>query len=450
MDSATQRLVARQDVPLDVLDSHLREPATVSLGPVVVDHGISSSKGPFSSVPEYRVTYPVVVVQALARLVAEYNRAFAPLVAANKDHDADYQHCFHNGLPMNFGVQIDMLALPAGFLALAHTLSVEEVVEVLRRRIFEIENSLAMYQLLRKIFLRGGVSFFDTRFMQLLDTLRVHTGKEIALLAVTDQKYRAMCEEEFGKENGAVPTPEEVRELSGFDYMFGPGEFMEHLKMAGGFSQFALYARTSNPTAVLKDPKLAVEHPLLGDMSLRAQVRCNVLTFNVDDPHAPLHRCINDTKLYLPHMGMGLLVPPGTDVVECLTKGRDYFASYGIDVGAVLAGQVMLRAKPALGTYGCYGHVRGKVGVKGFVGELNRERRRRGWYIIQPEFPTLKLVDKDSGSAYSAIDRVFLGWNGVGYQLLGGFRSLMPEGTPEAIAGRNHGNDRTVWAEVVG
>ncbi|MEI6863971.1 MAG: hypothetical protein WCK46_01170 [Candidatus Adlerbacteria bacterium] len=441
-----------QGPSFDVLDAHLGQPTPVSLGPVVVNDTIRSDMGPFKSLPEYRVVYPGTVVQALAVLVAEYNTAFAPLVAANQETDADYRHCFVNGSPVNFGVQIDMPALPEAFLALAASMSMEQVVEILRRRIFEIENSLAMYQLLRRQFARGGISFFESRFADFMDTLRRHTGKPVALLAVTDQKYESMRSSEFGKSLHDKLPKEELLDMSGFDAMFSPDGFSRHLRQNGGESAYALYARTSDPVAVLRDPTVRVGHELLGNNEVRHKVRQDALTFNVDTPTAePRHR-LNDTKMYMPAMGMGVLLPGHVDLVTFLKRSatKEYFEACGVDPEAVIGGQAALRAKPALGTYGCYGHIHGRIGVNKFEGNLNRERQRRGSYILQPELPLLKLVNElDEEDSYIAIDRNFLGWNGEGYIFLGGFRSLMPDKTMEARKGRNHGSKETLWAEVV-
>ena len=123
------------------------------LGPTASRDDISSTGGRFHFFPEYRTLYPKVILQALTNLYFEYNQSFDQLVAANKEWDTDYQFCLTgpDGFPNNYFVQVDMVGLPDRYLLEAEKLGVRQVQDDLRRRIFEIENSVAMYQLLMKI-----------------------------------------------------------------------------------------------------------------------------------------------------------------------------------------------------------------------------------------------------------------------------------------------------------
>jgi hypothetical protein len=93
-----------------------------------------------------------------------------------------------------------MRGLPDSTLQKIETMSDGQAVTELRKGMFEIENSLAMYGLLNDIFSKEGkMSYFKERFGASLDMLRQKHGKKIALLAVTEEKYKAMRESEFGK-----------------------------------------------------------------------------------------------------------------------------------------------------------------------------------------------------------------------------------------------------------
>lgn len=444
-----------------------------SPGPVLVRADIRSSLGPFRFLPNYVTTYPEVVIQALGELYLEYNRSFAPLVAVNREWETDYQYCVWGGLPVNCAVQIDMVGLPDEFLHTTSSMTLSEVREALRGKIFEIENSLAMYQLLENIFSRNlESSRFKLRFRAVLDQLRNQFKKPIALLAVTEQKYQAMLSSEFGREIGDHLSDEEVKNLSGFDRFFSPEEFQKHLDANGGECDYLLYARTSDPIAKLKDPKFQVEHPLLGDAAVRRVIKANSLTFNIDAPDWEMNdpRRINDTKAYMPTLGMAFPVESEADLFHSdflahITSGKRFgeysgrrlsmqFAAYlrthGTDPEAVVSGKVLLRCKPGKGTFGCYGHLTGALGDSKFRGDLRSALRKRGTYMIQPEMEVSSIANAVDGITCHYIDRNFFAMVEGEPRFLGGLRALMPADTVEAQKGRNHGNGATVWAEVVG
>ena len=106
--------------------------------------------------PKYVVAYPKIVIEALSQLYMEYNKAFSILVETNREWATDYQYCMGQEWPINHFVQIDMAGLPQPLLHTITSMSVEEVRELLRRYIFEIENSLAMYQILMRTFSFNG------------------------------------------------------------------------------------------------------------------------------------------------------------------------------------------------------------------------------------------------------------------------------------------------------
>ena len=447
-------------------DRCVEEMTMAKLGNVVARDDIQSSIRPFNILPGYKVTYPEGVIQAFAALYREYNRAFTPLVEANREWDSDYQWCVgRSGELANWGVQIDMVGLPQAFLDGATNMPVSAVVEILRRRIFEIENSLAMYHMLEMLFSDGQKdSFFKVRFRATLADLRRQFDRPIALLAVTDSKYAAMKAIEFGRENGASLSDAEVQTLSGFDRFFGPEEFRRHVEENRGRCEYLLYARTSDPVAKLKDPTLHIDQPLLSNPMMRRIIKAHTLTMNVDTPGIAYGR-INDTKEYMPALGMAFRAHAEADLLSPrlaahLSVGgmyadfkgaqlSDEFASFLTSHGIDSTGDAPLRAKPLKGAYGCYGHVTGPLKDNRFRQELRRNFRRRGEYVIQPEMATPTIMNETDGMVYNYIDRVFFGMIGGRPEFLGGVRSMMPVESVEAQSGRNHGNTATVSGEII-
>lgn len=434
-----------------LLDQNIEASSTSSLGAVNSREDIKSTLGPFQTYPEYKTIYPQVVTQALENLYAEYNQAFRRLVAANKEWDTDYQYCLlPDGTPINSFVQIDMVGLPAGFLEQAETLREEDVREALRGRIFEIENSIAMYSLLEYFFSDGTQdTLFKRQFRAGLDDIRQKYGRPIALLAVTDQKYQAMRETEFGKRDGETLTDDEVREYSGFDKFFSPEGFKKYLEENGGQSDYLLYVRSSDPVAKMKRPDLVINEELLADDNLRRIIKANALTFNIDNPNLPIgdSRRINDTKEYLGAMGMAFTVFYGEDLAS--SEFNSYLRSQGVDPTQVESGEKLLRAKPMKGTYGGYGHFRGTLGDARFRRDLRDALLKRGSYVIQPELQNPTITNEDDGHSYMYIDRVFFSTDGQNYRFMGGERTLMPIDSIEAQRNRVHGNSSSVYAEII-
>jgi hypothetical protein len=431
------------------LDDHL-EPVEVDIGPIDVRNDIDSTLRPFHCTPTYRVRYPKCVITALFELYKEYNAAFRPLVEANREWATDYRYCIANGAPCNWMAQVDMVALPPTFLAEAETMEHDLLIEILRAAVFEFENSIAMYQMLEKITrTRDQSSKFRFNYRELLDGLRNKHNRPIALLAVTEQKYEAMLGSEFGKINGARPKPSEIPKLTGFDAFMGPADFAKHVEDMRGGCKFLLFSRTSDPTTVLKDPHTHVDHPLLGNEKLRRIIKAHTITMCVDAPGMAYGARINDTKGYMESIGMGVSADFITDLDDPAFLDR-LSTICRIPRGDVEAKTALLRAKPMKGTYGCYGHVQGRLlSACSEQGELRRNwQRRGGQYIFQREIPSVVIADLQSGQRFNAIDRNFLGMVNGEPRFIGGVRSLMPIDSFEANEHRNHGNAKTVMAEV--
>ncbi len=412
------------------------------LGAIHKRTDIRSTEGPFNWFPEVRVEYPQVVIDALGDLYGEFNEAFRSLVELNREHPSDYQLIIdENGTPINGWVQIDMNGLTQARLDELAKLSREEVRELLRNEIFESENSLAMYGLLSGIFAKAGQDTeFKKVFRSSLNALRQKHGKKIAVLGVTQAKYIAMRESEFGKRNAEPLTETEVMEISGFDALMGPDEFRA-LVEKGEVDEWIFYVRSSDPLTKLKDPTVQIEGSLLEDPELRQIIKANSLTFNIDDPNWPVGspRLINDTKAYLPSIGMAV-------EVSSTAQLKAHLASQGISEEDINSGKVVLRAKPGAHSYGCYGHLRSHE--EGFWSGLERGFAERGSYVVQREIKTPLIYNESDGIWYTYIDRNFFAWINGKPVFMSGFRFYMPADSNEAKNGRVHGADDAVLAEV--
>lgn len=446
------------------LARHLEATDYRNLGPLqVLDTVPSLRHGPngieqasFNVLPENITYYPAHVLQALAELHDEYNRSFAALVAKNQEFPRDYQFCLTgpDGTPVNRWTQIDMVGLPPSFLEESVNYSVSEVKEELRGNMFEIENSLAMYGLLQRMFdTNGEKSFFDRQFRASLDDVRKEFGMPIALLAVTDDKYEAMRMSEFGKRSGEKLTDEEVMEYSGFDTLMGPNEFAAHvaeMRRQGKDCGYLLYARTSDPVSKLKDPSVQVDHPLLSDPYYREIIKAYTLTMNIDNPSWDKNdrRRINDTKEHLPSIGMGFAVEPGFQYDESFwPRLREYLALNGVSQEDIESGKAWAHFKPMFNSYGAYGHFRGEIGKQSFVNAMIKTIEQRGPLILQREMkiPRVQSTNSNYPIELAYIHRNFFYHDGYKWRFLGGFNNGMPVGSTELKKGRVHGNGEAHW-----
>lgn len=423
-----------------------------SLGTMVTRTDIPSSIERFHHYPDYVVRLPENVLRVMGEILVEYNSAFTPLVLTNQEWDTDYRFCKNGSEYMNHLVQVDVAGLPQSFFEQAVTLPDAELKKILKGRIFEIENSLAMYNFMRGIFAKNGnPSYFQCNFDAALEELRKkHGDMKIALLAVTDQKFMAMLSTEFGIKD---PTPEtriedeRVKQLSGFDKFISPAELEELIK-SGEIERYLIYARTSLPVAVLKDPKRRneVRAPLLENPETRRVIKERALTFNIDHPEGEWNRSINDTKAYMRTMN---LANPVTSLDDLTSDDLvEYLISLGVRPEEV--DEISLRAKPMHQSYGAYGHIRGHLN-KQFRAELERGFRERGPYVIQREIPPTRLKNADDGREFGFIDRIFFyisSSDASEVRFMGGFRDMMPIDSQEFESHRIHGATEAVWAEI--
>jgi hypothetical protein len=405
---------------------------------------VTSSVGSVQVLPNAAVRYPTTVIEALKDIYAEYNRSFEAIVQANREHESDYS--FLRGpdnKPYNIGVQIDMRGLPVDFLAAAEYAPVAEVRGVLKQAIFEIENSLAAYALLAAVSTsEHNESALLLNLKQHINALRRFHDKPVALLACTDEKYEGMLAFEFGRTKADGITDEDVRSISGFDRLFSPQQFRDYLTGNIGCCEYLLFARTSEPLTRLRNPKVAAPETILSDSDIRRVVRQHALTINIDNPAMPLNSLarVNDTKAYLPAMGMGFLVQSVTDLASESLK--QFLSDQGADT------QSTLRGKPLQASYGCYGHLRGTLDDKKFQDGIKKNLELRGPYVVQTEKPPATLVDTSTDETFHYIDRVFLGMLDGEANFLGGVRTITPAEGKEAREGRIHGSATSLYAPI--
>lgn len=382
-----------------------------------------------------RVRYPRSVIDALVSLYDQFNVAFAPMVAAHREWESDYAPCTGpDGAITHWIVQIDMVGLGDGALDALRFLPTAEVRETLRERIFEIENSWAAYRTHARSIPEDDGPSYPTLSLRVLDGLRERFGRPVALVADTAEKAQAMLEAEFGRAAGEWPEPEEVRRTTGFDAFFGPDELGRRL--ADGPSEHLLYVRASDPVDALRAETVrpSPRRPLLEDATTRRRLREAALTPNIDAPHWTPDdpRRMNDTKHYLPAMGMGQLIEREEDLARACER----------------YGDVRLRLKPAQGSYGCYGHLSGHRSDKRFRYAVRQGLRRWNRFVAQPEREASVAVNRRDDVEYEFMDRVFCGIVDGRPAFLGGHRLFLERASAEARRRRLHIVRDTVFAEI--
>lgn len=417
---------------------------------MVITKETKSSLSPALVFPDHQIKYPEKVIKALIKIYEETNNGFKSLIDLNREWSTDYQYCLNTHSPTNWIVQVDMCGLSEDLINRLSEMSCDQVEKIIRDRIFEVENSWAVYQILDRVCQRNDtLSFYGKQTRAMMDSIRTQFGMPIALLAVTEEKYIGMKATEFGKGPDEHLSQEEVFKLSGFDQFFGPVEFKNYLSSNNGECNYLLYVRASDPIEKLKKPETKIEHPLLGDNEIRKIIKKNALTFNIDNPEWDNldKRRINDTKWYMPDMEMAF---PIFNLDDLKTTGfANFLSNRGFGIEDLLLDKIIVRAKPAQGTFGCYGHLRGSLANGEFNSNLKKSLRNRGAYMIQIEQEAPVAKHLPTQEEYAFIDRVFLGKIDGESQWMGGHREFLPCNSQEVKQGRLHGNKQAVYAEIL-
>lgn len=451
-------------------------PKEAELWPITQNNTIQTSLAAINIFKDYKVQYPQIVIDVLWELYKEYNDAFKTLINNNRESSQDYQYCCDNDWnPINYFSQIDMTWLPQEFLDHINNgkLSKDEIKAILRSRVFEIENSLAMYQLLERMFtLDCSESNFKKNFRFIIDSIRKKYNKPIALLAVTDEKYLEMKANEFWKNSDDDLSPKEVSELSGFDYLLSPSQFQE---LAEGYKDdfpYLIFARTSLPVSVLKKPTIESPTSLLNNDVYRSIIKKNSITYNIDAPEFWSDKKINDTKKYLSLMNMAYDIWDRKDIFSdefntFLEKWwayndykwdrlsqwfYDFIISQWVTPEKVALWNTKIRCKPLDESYWCYGHLSFALNDAEKRSRLGKEIKNRWKYCIQIEMnmPEVQNASWDS-IQYSYIHRNLFGIDAGSWEPLFMWWVVcyMPIDSKEAEQWRNHWNNKVVYAEIV-
>ncbi|GIW64436.1 MAG: hypothetical protein KatS3mg092_0369 [Patescibacteria group bacterium] len=427
------------------------------------------------------VEYPPQIIEAIAQILNDYNCAFSNVLGIRQP-EGSYPLVRFDGNFINLMVQVDMAGLPLSLLEQTQRFSPEELYKLLAPRIFEIENSLAMYNLMRGFGSPDNgedpnkpyspLSFFGVNFDSCLETLKEYFGKGIFLGTATDAKYEAMATSEFGVfPNDLLNMDSEQRRqwvklLSGFGGFLSPDGVK---KMLG--RNVALYMRTSYPKTWLIHPGKNTPYniPLLEDDKIRGQLRKLSITPNIDDPrvvnfiiiglqNGSLSIGVDENGI--PFIGSSLEMTGGF-YPQIINDTKEYFAYMGFPivghynleaVEEFIRNSPNFRFKPLWLHYGCYGHLRpiDFEKQKDFMGELKRNMKMRGPYIIQPEIPAYHVNDPENGE-FEIIHRLFFGFDPKSgrYKFIGGLYDALPADSNEAKKGRLHGNKQAVWGQII-
>ncbi len=450
--------------------------------PIIRVNGLPSNESPFHITME-KTKLPETMVAALGDLYREFQGAFQ-LPEGHKENATDYRYCVGAETPM-MAVQVDMAALSPEELEAIALMEKEEAKEFLRSKIYEIEGSIAGYGILDGLFPNeSGGSNWGDNWRESLDAVREKHEKPVVLLAPTCEKYEGMLGFEFGYSPeeiaaGRRPTAEDIKRITGFDDFMGPDEYLSYLGAtdldADGLpiDHPLLYVRASNPVSKLRNPNAEVEQPLFDNPETRRIVRAFTLTPNIDDPRSPISQHVNDTKSYMPAMGLAVEIAPDTEAV------RNWLAGFGNGAGSLALnkssrynstvlsirgfledrgidpdGDFVLRGKPTNDAYGGYGHVSVKFakGKPTSTGKLKNLLTQWGSYMLQPDIPSLEKKDPATGASSKAIFRLFLTCAPDGaINYMGGFVNMLPTTSREISNGsaeRVHGNGAATFGEV--
>lgn len=285
------------------------------------------------------VEYPESVLSSITRSINRYARAYNRLVQREREVSGqDMAYAAGNdpdGNFVNWGLQIDMAALPKAFLDIADQLPEDVLDQVLMERVFEFENSLARYNFMRMIFMdENGNSEMMAAFDGSLESIREYTGKKIAVATLTEKKYNAIRAEEMMLQPGELASEELTRERIGFDQVMSPSDLEAHLKKIqeckivldlarfdGDISAIEeaerklaeaddtiFYVRSSLPVSKLINPNAELDLPdIYQQEKLLRLLRERSLTPNVDLPGSEALP-LNDTKEYMEELGMAVIV----------------------------------------------------------------------------------------------------------------------------------------------
>ncbi len=299
--------------------------------------------------PEGVVEYPQSIIESIQRNLSRYSETYAMLVNRDRSFN-DTPSAYEvgdsdEGNFINLGIQVDMAGLPKAILDIADQLSEAVLDQFILERVFEFENSLAMYNFMRLIFSDDdrNSTFRDVFDGLLQKTREVHGNKRIVIATLNEQKYEAIRTGELGLlPNDPDLDQSEIQERIGFDDVYSPQRLKDHLftiklikeqirdaEQNGDHEllptlrsrlqeadNVIFYSRASLPVAKLGDPKVKIEFPeIVGDSELLDILRERSLTPNLDTPISRNYLLpLNDTKEYTELMDMMYVVRDYRDI----------------------------------------------------------------------------------------------------------------------------------------
>lgn len=473
---------------LTAYETSILPPHAVDIGPAVQVTPLYESETPPLALQEYQVHYPPSLVEAYKIACNRYDQHFMHIVQKHRTWTTDYQYA-----PNTLAFQVDGPAYPNNFLHLAADISPEVLAEFVMRRVFEFEANIAAYGLNNRLWPDGTTR---QTWAAALEILRMKTGKKVAVLAGTEQKLDEMLMYEMGVTRDQLPAEETIRTLTGFYAFLGPNDIERMYEQSGGNDcPYVLYGRISRPKAWLRNPAIAIDEGFLANPEILRYVRAHALTHNIDNPTLSLNHpaIIMDTKEALVTSGAAYLVTHPSDIYS--PEFLQYLATNGIDIDDISTGNLtptkkntmgklflnfpyvdllseslmthlqtrgaypdviaggdqLMRAKPLKQHYGIYGHEIGALNRAKFLNTVMEQIRIRGYYLMQPEFNNLHIVDcRNPSDTYIAIDRVFFvrGANGE-LKPMESCRSLMPVVSPDGQKNSVHEGAYTRCARVV-
>jgi hypothetical protein len=470
---------------LKVYEETIAQPEQVNLGKVAQVAPLYHGETPPLALREYLVQYPPSLIKAHQLACAIYDDVFMEqVVEQHKIWDTDYQYALGT-----FAFQIDGPAYPAEFLEQAKWMPPEFLAQFILMRMFECEPNIAAYGLNHRLWPEGTT---NQTWHSALEQLRIKTGKKIAVLAGSEQKLREMVLYELGVPFEQLPSPDEIKSITGFDAFLGPNDVLKLYQQCQGDSPYLFFGRTSMPKTWLKNPAEQNETSFLEQPEILRFVRAHAITHNFDDPKKSSGdpAVITDTKEPLVYIGAAHLVTAVTDVYSpvflamcaglniteqgivegTLTEKQKrnlatallnnpvpellsdaliaHLQKRGVDVKSAANGKQAFRVKPLKQHYGIYGHLTGELSKVSFLNKLMTQIQARGQYILQPEFKNLILDDPDLGQ-HLAIDRVFMvrGSDGL-FHPMESCRSLMPLDTLEGKRNNVHEGPQTKCARI--
>lgn len=425
---------------LNQLNTLVENPIEMDLGPTDTRYDIPSKLGPFMVKNQHCVEMPVNITKALLEITHEYNTAFSRVVEQNLEIPEAYQYAFDKETSeyINLVFQIDMRALPIDFLITLDHYEIPVIKEVLKRSVFEFEDSLAMLNLLRMQFETNGVSHFRDGLDRTFDSLRSTYCKGIALLATTQAKLDSILACELGVDDLSEVNDQTVRQVLGYDKLIGPEEYLRMLDSKAA-QDYLLYVRSSSPVANLKDPRIEVPATILDDQAIRHEVLKNCITLNLG--------ALNDTKIAMLDMGLGVEIS-SANLAQVLENREihELCNEYGLNLD-----DPRLRLKPRDGVFGCYGHHTmnlSNLGSGKRKKKIVKDLKERGEYIVQPELPSTQF--SSNGETLNAIHRNFVGYNMQihRYEAIEGVLAMMPV-DPNARITTVHGSASSSYSPVI-